>query len=53
MNNEPTFDPDFGPENEHNQRVAELQSLTWCPSRGCYVDEEGCLHFDEHGQPVG
>lgn len=46
------FDSDFGPENQHNRKVAESRGLRYDSHKGAYVDEDGCQRFDRYGQPI-
>lgn len=46
-----TFDPDLPPDNEHNREVSSNLGVRFVPGRG-YVDDDGCIIYDEYGQPL-
>ncbi len=45
------FDPDFSPDNLHNQEIARRLGLRYDSEKRSYVDEDGCLVRDRYGQP--
>jgi hypothetical protein len=46
----PMFDPNFGPEHETNRRAAKVRRLRFDPRKNAYVDVDGCPVRDRFGQ---
>ncbi len=48
----PRFDSDFSPGNPHNIQTAEELGVIYDRERNSYIDEDGCLMYDQFGQPI-